>query len=84
MLRRVILVAYLLIGIGLGAAIHGWAPEDFFATQATGTSEAAVFTSPLGRPQGKPVSASWSGDDTLCCPRSWLSCSGRCSCSAFT
>ncbi len=25
---------YLLVGIGLGAAIHGWAPEDFFATYA--------------------------------------------------
>ncbi len=23
---------YLLVGVGLGAAIHGWAPEDFFAT----------------------------------------------------
>ena len=21
---------YLLVGIGLGAVIHGWAPEDFF------------------------------------------------------
>jgi uncharacterized membrane protein YraQ (UPF0718 family) len=25
---------YLLIGIGVGAAIHGWAPEDFFARHA--------------------------------------------------
>lgn len=25
---------YLLVGIGLGAAIHGWAPEDFFARWA--------------------------------------------------
>ena len=25
---------YLLIGIGIGAVIHGWAPEDFFATYA--------------------------------------------------
>jgi len=25
---------YLLVGIGLGAAIHGWAPEHFFATYA--------------------------------------------------
>jgi uncharacterized protein len=25
---------YLLVGIGLGAAIHGWAPEDFFARYA--------------------------------------------------
>ena len=27
---------YLLVGIGLGAAIHGWAPEDWFAEHATG------------------------------------------------
>ena len=25
---------FLLVGIGLGAVIHGWAPEDFFATYA--------------------------------------------------
>ena len=25
---------YLLVGIGLGAAIHGWAPADFFARYA--------------------------------------------------
>jgi hypothetical protein len=25
---------YLLVGIGVGAVIHGWAPEDFFATYA--------------------------------------------------
>jgi len=25
---------YLLVGIGIGALIHGWAPEDFFATYA--------------------------------------------------
>jgi uncharacterized membrane protein YraQ (UPF0718 family) len=25
---------YLLVGIGLGAAIHGWAPEEFFTTYA--------------------------------------------------
>ena len=25
---------YLLVGIGVGAAIHGWAPEDFFARYA--------------------------------------------------
>lgn len=25
---------YLLVGIGIGAAIHGWAPEDFFARYA--------------------------------------------------
>jgi hypothetical protein len=27
---------YLLVGIGVGAVIHGWAPEDFFAEHATG------------------------------------------------
>jgi uncharacterized membrane protein YraQ (UPF0718 family) len=27
---------YLLVGIGIGAVIHGWAPEDFFAEHATG------------------------------------------------
>ena len=27
---------YLLVGIGVGAAIHGWAPEQWFADHATG------------------------------------------------
>ncbi len=27
---------YLLVGIGVGAVIHGWAPEDWFAAHATG------------------------------------------------
>lgn len=27
---------YLLVGIGVGAAIHGWAPEDWFASHAVG------------------------------------------------
>lgn len=27
---------YLLVGIGVGALIHGWAPEEFFAEHATG------------------------------------------------
>ena len=27
---------YLLVGIGVGAAIHGWAPEEFFTEHATG------------------------------------------------
>jgi uncharacterized membrane protein YraQ (UPF0718 family) len=27
---------YLLVGIGIGAAIHGWAPENWFAEHATG------------------------------------------------
>jgi uncharacterized membrane protein YraQ (UPF0718 family) len=33
-LRRV--WPYLLVGIGIGAAIHGWAPQDWFAEHATG------------------------------------------------
>jgi uncharacterized membrane protein YraQ (UPF0718 family) len=27
---------YLLVGIGLGAVIHGWVPADWFATHANG------------------------------------------------
>ncbi len=27
---------YLLVGIALGAAIHGWAPEDWFAARTGG------------------------------------------------
>jgi uncharacterized membrane protein YraQ (UPF0718 family) len=27
---------YLLVGIGVGAVIHGWAPEEWFAEHATG------------------------------------------------
>jgi uncharacterized membrane protein YraQ (UPF0718 family) len=34
---------YLLVGIGLGAAIHGWAPEDFFATYAGAGNPFAVL-----------------------------------------
>lgn len=34
---------YLLVGIGLGAAIHGWAPEDFFATYAGADNPFAVL-----------------------------------------
>ncbi len=33
---------YLLIGIGIGAAIHGWAPEDFFARYAGPSNPLAV------------------------------------------
>ena len=34
---------YLLVGIGLGAAIHGWAPEDFFAQYAGAGNPFAVL-----------------------------------------
>ncbi|MHA6522903.1 permease [Tessaracoccus sp. G1721] len=34
---------YLLVGIGLGAVIHGWAPEDFFATYAGADNPFAVL-----------------------------------------
>jgi len=34
---------YLLVGIGLGAVIHGWAPEDFFATYAGPDNPFAVL-----------------------------------------
>ncbi|MCA0306265.1 MAG: permease [Actinobacteria bacterium] len=34
---------YLLVGIGLGAAIHGWAPEDFFAAYAGADNPFAVL-----------------------------------------
>lgn len=33
---------YLLIGIGVGAGIHGWVPEDFFATAAGPDNPLAV------------------------------------------
>jgi len=38
---------YLLVGIGLGAAIHGWAPEDFFATYAGADNPFAVLIAVL-------------------------------------
>ncbi len=34
---------YLLVGIGLGAVIHGWAPEDFFARYAGPDNPFAVL-----------------------------------------
>jgi len=34
---------YLLVGIGLGAAIHGWAPEDFFTKYAGASNPFAVL-----------------------------------------
>ena len=38
---------FLLVGIGLGAAIHGWAPEDFFATYAGADNPFAVLIAVL-------------------------------------
>lgn len=38
---------YLLVGIGLGAAIHGWAPADFFATYAGADNPFAVLIAVL-------------------------------------
>ncbi len=34
---------YLLVGIGLGAVIHGWAPQDFFTTYAGPDNPLAVL-----------------------------------------
>ena len=38
---------YLLVGIGLGAAIHGWAPEDFFTQYAGAANPFAVLIAVL-------------------------------------
>lgn len=38
---------FLLVGIGLGAVIHGWAPEDFFATHAGADNPFAVLIAVL-------------------------------------
>jgi len=38
---------YLLVGIGLGAAIHGWAPEDFFTSYAGASNPFAVLIAVL-------------------------------------
>jgi hypothetical protein len=38
---------YLLVGIGLGAAIHGWAPEDFFTRYAGSGNPFAVLIAVL-------------------------------------
>jgi len=38
---------YLLVGIGLGAAIHGWAPEDFFTSYAGVSNPFAVLIAVL-------------------------------------
>ncbi len=42
---------YLLVGIGVGAVIHGWAPEDFFATWAgPGNPFAVLIAVAIGVP----------------------------------
>ena len=38
---------YLLVGIGLGAVIHGWAPEDLFATYAGAGNPLGVLVAVL-------------------------------------
>ncbi|MEZ5117380.1 MAG: permease [Candidatus Nanopelagicales bacterium] len=38
---------YLLVGIGLGAAIHGWVPTDFFTTYASPTNPFGVVVAVL-------------------------------------
>ena len=38
---------YLLVGIGLGAAIHGWAPEEFFTRYAGADNPFAVLVAVL-------------------------------------
>ncbi len=38
---------YLLVGIGLGAAIHGWAPESFFTTYAGASNPFGVVIAVL-------------------------------------
>jgi len=38
---------YLLVGISLGAAIHGWAPTDFFTTYANASNPLGVFVAVL-------------------------------------
>jgi uncharacterized membrane protein YraQ (UPF0718 family) len=49
---------YLLVGIGLGAAIHGWAPADFFARYAGADNPFAV---PLAVLIGVPLYSNAAG-----------------------
>jgi uncharacterized membrane protein YraQ (UPF0718 family) len=49
---------YLLIGIGIGAVIHGWAPEDFFASLA---GSGNPFVVPLAVVLGIPLYSSAAG-----------------------
>lgn len=47
---------YLIVGIGIGAVIHGWAPEDFFAEHATG-----LFGVPIAVALGVPLYSNAAG-----------------------
>ncbi len=47
---------YLLVGIGVGAVIHGWAPEDWFAQHATG-----MLGVPIGVLVGVPLYSNAAG-----------------------
>jgi hypothetical protein len=49
---------YLVVGIGIGAAIHGWAPEDFFARYAGPDNPLAV---PLAVILGIPLYSNAAG-----------------------
>lgn len=47
---------YLLVGIGIGAVIHGWAPEEWFAEHATG-----AFGVPIAVGLGIPLYSNAAG-----------------------
>jgi hypothetical protein len=49
---------YLLVGIGLGAAIHGWAPEDFFTRYA---GQGNPFAVPIAVLIGVPLYSNAAG-----------------------
>ena len=68
---------YLLVGIGLGAVIHGWAPEDFFTrTPAPATRSASWSPWPSGSrcTPTPPASCRWSRPCTTRACR-WAPCS---------
>ena len=49
---------YVLVGVGLGAAVHGWVPADFFARYAGASNPLAV---PLATVAGIPLYANAAG-----------------------
>jgi uncharacterized membrane protein YraQ (UPF0718 family) len=49
---------YVLVGIGIGAAIHGWVPADFFVT--TGIAD-SVWSVPVATLAGVPLYANVAG-----------------------